>query len=76
MILNSIFEDFVKFTLDFVRKGMNMAFRGLGRSTHFRNPANKKALIYEQTPIKNWQIRYAEMELSKHRLDILVLYLV
>ena len=42
MIFTYTFEDFVKFTLDFligfIRKGVNMAFRGLGRSTRFCNP--------------------------------------
>jgi hypothetical protein len=43
MIVTYKYEDFVQFTVDmlddFVRKGTNMAFRGLWRLTGFCNPA-------------------------------------
>ena len=42
MIITYKYEHFVQFTVDmlddFVRKGINIAFRGLGRSTRFCNP--------------------------------------
>ena len=64
IIFTYAFEGFVNITLDFlihfVRKGMNMAFSGLGRSTCFCNPVIPAKMI--ENSMKMRELVSTEME--------------